>query len=180
MIRRLCFLAILAAMSVTPALATPVFTWSFNQLTYTEGSSGLIDVVTTITNTGTTNITGFHGGIGFDSGTFFPFETGQFFPSQSSVFPSTGLAPGHSVTWDFIDIAFRGATPGTYSLFYDAGLTLVDSTGATSALRLTSGLPTVDVVPEVPEPSGLVLVGTGVLGLLEMARRRLPVWITSR
>jgi hypothetical protein len=40
----------------------PVFTWSFNQLTYTDGSSGLIDVATTITNTGTTNITGFNGG----------------------------------------------------------------------------------------------------------------------
>jgi hypothetical protein len=178
MISRLCFFAILAAISVTPALATTIFTWSFDQPTYTTGSSATIDVATTVTNTGTTDITSYTL-IGFGIGTITPFLTAPLptvpTPSFSSAFTGIDLKPGNSVSFDFIDISFNGATPGTYSLLNFAALELKDDTTGTTSLVTFTTNPPLPIVNVVPEPSGLVLLGTGALGLLETARRKLRV-----
>jgi hypothetical protein len=180
--RRLSLFAALAALSVLSsriAMADPVFTWSFDPATYTDGTSGALVVMATITNTGTSDIKMVTGeGIVYDQ-TIAPYftSTATDFAALDAAIPGDDLAPGETTpAFIFTLISYANAPLGDYALFTsNTDLYVEDDSGAQTSefasnsamLDVTNGLPVA-----TPEPSSVVLLGTGLAGALGLVRRR--------
>ena len=165
MLRRLFLLLLLAGLAVRPACATPVFTWSFNPATYSDaGPNFTVDFTATIMNTGTTAI----GSVDREVVTYFSNDVTNVVFGNLPISAGSPLASGQSLNFDFVNFTFAGIPPGTYMPIISAYLILDDATGARTQV-FVSDVPTLVVSPE---PSALLLMATGVVGLLATVRRK--------
>ncbi len=162
--RRLFFL-LLAVLAVRPAWATPVFAWSFNPATYSgEGPNLTVDMTATLTNVGSTELDS----VDIEGATFMSQYVTGFGFGEPPISVGSPLAPGQSVNFQFFILILTGIPPGMYTPLGTASITLDDATGAEATID-ASNLPTLVVTPE---PPALLLMATGVVGLLGMVRRR--------
>ena len=113
----------------------------------------------TITGISGTGITGLLQAGNFDG------NDNQLFPTSASLVDTHGFAFTDVMgnTGFNVDIFSNG--PGTYEANF------LDTDGFSATLPVTFSLTNTSATPE---PSGLLLLGTGILGLAGMARRRLP------
>jgi hypothetical protein len=86
-----------------------------------------------------------------------------FFPAGPSLFDSNGFAFTDTMGDTSFQVDIHSVGPGSY----DATFLDSDGFGATIPVTLTAS--------EVPEPSSLLMLGTGLCGIVSMARRRLSV-----
>lgn len=150
-----------------------MFTWSFTPDVYTSGPTGEVSFQATVDNTGTTDITRLTGVFSY-LGTISPYYTNAVFgttgnPSLYAEFAGIDLKPGDTFSFIFLTVGFANAQPGSYTGLTSDTLSLGDTSGGTGFISPTN-VPLIDVV--TPEPPALILVCTGALCLLGMAKLR--------
>lgn len=174
----------LAAATITPAMADADFTWSFDEEVITGPTTGSQVIFATFTNTGTTDLTlktGLPFGVNIAGTDFSPYITDATMgPSENpadfyipfynySPFSYKVFSPGDSLTFAGFNFDYANAPAGTYDLTRGGYLSL---SGITRA-------PTNNIVitisdAAVPESStwAMMLVGFGTIGA---AMRRRPM-----
>lgn len=171
-------LALLLALPVVPGAYADTFSGSGG------GFSGSGTLTTTSNGDGSYTITGISGS-GF--GTLFTpggyqHNDNQLFPGATNLVDSNGFAFTYTQGDTNYDVDVLSSGSGTYAAdFTDLDSNMLSSMSVTFALNGTSPMATphsfnfaFGATPAVtPEPSTLLLLGTGAVGILGIMRRRL-------
>ncbi len=154
---------------VSASLADPLM-WSFTNTPITVSPTETIDMNAVITNISATDFSGRLVGVGLDnSGSSFGVYDMSFNSDLYTIWDPLVLAPGESESFTFATLApIGGSAPvGTYYTGSNHSFNFVsDSAFVRNTQRFE-----ITVISDVPEPSTMLLIGTGLVGLLAFRRK---------
>lgn len=160
---RSCLLAIATTLAAS-SLAAHADTFNFNVSGGAGGFSGSGVLTTTPNGSGSYLITGISGvsGVSIIAPGGFNNNDNLLFPNNTSTLDSQGFSFSATEGPDQFDVNIFNNGTGYFAFFRDED-------------AFTATVPVTLEVSPVPEPSTLLLIGTGVLGTVTLVRRKISV-----
>jgi hypothetical protein len=153
-------IALLAALAIPAAAHADTFTITGSG----AGNSGSVAVTAIPNGPGSFLITNFGSPITLLAPGAFHNNDDLLFPGSASLVDSQGFAFTDTIGNTGFNVDVFAGGPGTYFAFFK------DSDGVEATVPVTFTV--TGITPAIPEPASLFLLGTGMLGLLWLARRR--------
>jgi hypothetical protein len=153
-------IAFLAALAVPAAAHADTFTITGSG----AGNSGSVALTAIPSGPGSFLITNFGSPITLIAPGGFDNNDDLLFPGSTSLVDAHGFAFTDTIGNTGFNVDVFSGGPGTYLAFFK------DSDGDTATVPVTFTVS--GITPNIPEPASFLLLGTGMAGLLWLARRR--------